>query len=515
IGVITQHPVNPDLAESITNAAKIAYAKREDEASLHKARNLFANKDEFLEFLEDHGFENQTVIFLASVEEYERAGDIRMEAEDYVSAIRLFRRARTVSSHHKASACLWAGLRANISFAIGYGKKPKQLSQLFRLSRDAGLSESEEEEVYLLEAVSSNDSARLKEYGIRYLSSGNNFRALLALDAWASADTIQGLPSASGVEAAEMLNMCLKLCAVTNNTTRMPNILDSQDARNLFCISSAGTAGRWRSESVAVKRHSFVHRSRTQTAGGRKRVSKAAAEIYSKDAVKSEIHKGLWTRLNKFINHVESLAQNSRAYELCIPFVTSGRCGDEAPDLCWREHAADTELTVPQFNSRFRLHILTIALLNQPRHQQSDGERADQAEKQRAWLDRLFKLCYPSTNTSGNLSDVVPSLIPEYKQAMQVVNSCLSRVFRGLHPATRPEDFISATLRTLLLRMTFDYASIISDLGRGQWLPSTGTAAERRRSSNPTEHRNLVSAALAWFAKDNSFRTKLGVYFLE
>ncbi|KAG8937366.1 hypothetical protein FRC00_006484 [Tulasnella sp. 408] len=515
IGVINQYPVNPDVAESITYTAKIVYAKERDEASLHKARNLFASEDEFLEFLKDHDFEYQMAIFLGSLRKYERAGDIYREAEDYSSAIRQFRRATAASAHQKAYACLWEGLRANISFATGYGRTSKQLSQLFKLSREMGLPEDEEDEVHLLEALSLNDPERLKEYGLRYLSSGNSFHALLALDAWASSNAIQALPSASGVEAAEILNICLKFCAVVNNTARMPNILDSQAALNLFCISSARTTDRRRSESVSVKSHSFAYRSLKQAAGNRKRASnRAVTNIHSKHDVQSEIMRGLGVRLNKFIDRVEELAQNSRAYELCIPFVTSGLCNDEGAGLCWKEHPSETELTVPQFNSRFRLHILTIALLAQPRHQQSNAERTNQAVLQRTWLDRLFKLCYPSTDKSGNLSDVVPSLIPEYKQAMRFVNSCLSSAFRSLHPATQSEDFISATLRTSLLRMTFDYAPAMSDLGRSQWVLNQGIAAGRR-PTNPTEQRYLVSVALAWFAKNTLYRTNSGVHFLE
>ncbi|KAG9044657.1 hypothetical protein FS837_007754 [Tulasnella sp. UAMH 9824] len=512
IGVINQYPVNPDVAESITYTAKIVYAKERDEGSLHKARNLFASEDEFLGFLKDHDFEHQMAIFLGSLKEHERAGDIYREAEEYSYAIRQFRRASTVSAHQKANACLWEGLRANISFAMGYGKTSKQLSQLFRLSRDMGLPEDEEDEVHLLEAVSLHDSARLKEHGLRYLSSGNTFHALLALDAWAFSDAIQALPLASSVEAAEILSICLKFCAVVNNTVRMPTILDSQAALNLFCISSAGTTDRRRSESVSVKSHSFAYRSLKQAAGNRKRVSNKTAHF--KHDVQSEITRGLRVRLNKFIDRVEVLAQNSRAYELCIPFVTLGRCTDEAAGLCWREHPSDTEPTVPQFNSRFRLHILTIALLAQPRHQPSNVERTNQSVQQRTWLDRLFKLCYPSTNKSGNLSDVVPSLIPEYNQAMRFVNYCLSKAFCGLHPATRSEDCIGDALRTSLLRMTFDYASAMSDLGRSQWFLNPGIAT-KRRPTNPTEQRHLVSAALAWFAKDTLYRTNSGVYFLE
>ncbi|KIO30564.1 hypothetical protein M407DRAFT_20452 [Tulasnella calospora MUT 4182] len=182
--------------------------------------------------------------------------------------------------------------------------------------------------------------------------------------------------------------------------------------------------------------------------------------------------------------------------------------------LCWRDHPSDAGLTVPKFNSRFRLHILTIALLDQSKYEPRDEHKIARAAKQREWLDRLFKLCFPPTNKAGNLSDVVPSLIPEYKQAMQVVNSCLSVVFQSLRPADGPQDFLSNIVRTSLLATAFDYTSAMTYLRRGQWVQDT-EIARKHGLIIPGTNRPLAGAALPWFAKNTPERTDLGVYFLE
>ncbi|KIO23210.1 hypothetical protein M407DRAFT_27279 [Tulasnella calospora MUT 4182] len=396
VDVISRYPVDPEVAESITYAAKLEFTKRGDMPSLHKAWKLFGTTDDFLEFLEDHGFDEHRIGFLESIGEYERVGDIHREAEDYISAVRQFRLANTSTSYRKAAACLLEGLRANISFAIGYGKRSEQLSQLFELCQAAELALDEQDEVDLLRAVSELDSATLKEHGLRCIRSGNNLHALLALDSWASSDGFQVLPSAPDVEAMEILTTCLKFSTVINALARTPKLLDKPAARGLFCVTSAKATGILLSDTVSIKRHSFLYDSLNGTTVNRKAmVIKAASGSYPRSVVEAEIRRGLWARLNGIISRIDTLAQESRPYELCIPFVTTGGCLDIQQGLCWRDHPSDAELTVPKFNSRFRLHILTIALLDHPEYEQWDEHKISRAAKQLSWLDRLFN---PATN---------------------------------------------------------------------------------------------------------------------
>ncbi|KIO23204.1 hypothetical protein M407DRAFT_9515 [Tulasnella calospora MUT 4182] len=167
VDVISRYPVDPEVAESITHTAKIEYTKRGDISSLRKASNLFGTKDDFLKFLEDHGFDEQRIRFLEGLEEYERVGDIHRKKGNYISAVRQFRRANTSTSLRKAAASLLEGLREHISFAVGYGKRSEQLSQLFELCQAAELARDEQDEVDFLRAVSELDSKTLREHALR------------------------------------------------------------------------------------------------------------------------------------------------------------------------------------------------------------------------------------------------------------------------------------------------------------------------------------------------------------
>ncbi|KAG8960067.1 hypothetical protein FRC00_000924, partial [Tulasnella sp. 408] len=335
------------------------------------------------------------------------------------------------------------------------------------------------------------------------------------LDAWASSDVIRALPSASEVEAVDILMTCLKFSSVINTLARASKILDKPAARGLFCVTFANAAGPRHSETVSVKRHSFIYNSLNGTTSNRRgAANKGTQGTYSRSVVEEEIRRSVCARLNGVINRIDTLAQQSRSYELCIPFATTGKCPEKDQGLCWRDHPLDADLTVPKFNSRFRLHILTIALLDQPKHEQRDEDKIARTAKQRSWLDRLFKLCFPSTNKVGNLSDIVPSLIPEYKQAMQVVKSCLSTVFQALRPADGPRDFLSNILKTSLLATAFDYTFAVSYLRQGQWALDQGLAIAHGLVIPPA-NRPLAGVALPWLVKDTPERTDLGVYFLE
>ncbi|KAG8942980.1 hypothetical protein FRC04_003266 [Tulasnella sp. 424] len=515
VDVIKRHPVNSEVAESITYTAKTVYTKRGDASSLRKARDLFGSREDFLKFLDEQGFKEQKITFLESLEEFEGVGDIHRAEENYISAIRQFHRANTSSSHRKAAACLLEGLRTNISFAIGYGKRSKQLSQLFELGQVAELTQDERNEVDLLRAVSELDSARLKEHGFRCMSSGNTLHALLALDCWASSDVIGAFASASDVEAAEILTTCRKFSEVVNTVVQMPKVLDKPAAWNLFCIAPGKATGRAHSETVSIKRHCFVYNSLNGTASKRKGAVKQPTPVMQpRKAVEDEIRRGVWTRLTGVISHIDELARESPAYELCIPFVATGRCVEMEQGLCWQDHPPAAELTVPKFNSRFRLIILTIALVNQPNYDGWDEHKVVWAVKQQTWLDQLFKLCFPPINNAGNLSDVDSSLIPEYKEAMNIVNSCLSTVFQGLRPSKGPQDFLNTIMRTALLASAFDYTSATSYFKRGQWALDADIAIKHGLII-PATKRPLVGEAMPWFLKDIPTRTKLGVSFLE
>ncbi|KAG8997000.1 hypothetical protein FRB90_012598 [Tulasnella sp. 427] len=537
VKVIKRHIVDPEVSESITAAAKIVFTKRGDTRSLRKACDLFEDKEKYLEYLEDHDFKEQRITFLESLEEYEKAGDILRGARNYTSAIIQFRRANTTSSRQKATACLLAGLRSHICFAKGYGpkseegqKSSEQLSRLFELSRDVELSQDEADEVSapirsngkakklsqveILRAVSELDLQRLKELGVRSFDAGDAIHALLAFDAWANSNPIKNFSfeSASEVDAAEVLTTCLHLTSAVNKVIATRKLLDQAKAREIFGISFVQNFGaQSASLEVLIKSTSFIydslkgpsaHRSRKRTST--KRSSKRDSETYSRTRVEDEISRSLLARLSETINNIESLAQVSQIYELSVPFTS-----DEQP-----------RLTVSKLGKRLELHILTILLLGKPEHERLDTDKLFRGAKQRWWLDRLFRLCYPRSNAAGNVlsrilsekredrkvedpSSPAPPVFDRHRQTLQNVNDCITSLYGGLSSGDSVREFLSITLKTAMLFTAFDSSFTISKAMRAYG------------PINSSTKRHLTYEAWGFFATQNPNRTGDGMALLE
>ncbi|KIO30540.1 hypothetical protein M407DRAFT_20428 [Tulasnella calospora MUT 4182] len=147
VGILRAHTIDTELAESITYAAKFVFTTEENVTSLHKAWKLCSSKEDYIEFLQDNGFEKQRIMFLDSVAEHEEAAQALWEARDYLSAVLRFRRSAKESSKQKAARCLLEGMRENVFFVTSYGNPSDVLIQLFNLSQDVDLSADERTQV--------------------------------------------------------------------------------------------------------------------------------------------------------------------------------------------------------------------------------------------------------------------------------------------------------------------------------------------------------------------------------
>lgn len=122
-------------------------------SSSSKAWKLCESKDEFLDFLLDHGFEDQRISFLDSITEHERVAQVLWEAGDHVNAALRFNQSDDPSSPRQASRCILEGIRSNVPLASSYGNESTTLSELFKLSRTAALTPDEKAEVRISMAI--------------------------------------------------------------------------------------------------------------------------------------------------------------------------------------------------------------------------------------------------------------------------------------------------------------------------------------------------------------------------
>ncbi|KAG9047264.1 hypothetical protein FS837_002667 [Tulasnella sp. UAMH 9824] len=518
VKVVRHFPVDPVVAESIKYAAMVVYTRKRDLPSLQKARKLCETQDQFFEFLRDHGFEDQRITFLDSISDHEEVAQALWENGDHVAAVHRFRKSSTSSSRRKASRCLSEAIAANVFFAESYGNPSSLASQLFDLAKDTLLSSKDRTEITLFRAVATLNSADLKLHSQRCLDTQDTRGAFLALDAWTQSGALSALEKADDQDAAEILLLCHKFSMAVKTVIRAH--FDDSEFQRMFGIASAKGADSSQPHEIVVQRvvlpHSFIYATALHSAGRSSETASAGGDPVTlpRQTVDDMLRHALLERLNSLLDTVDLLARKSRSFDLCIRFLTTGRCGTDT-ELCWREHLQKDQLNVAKFNARFRLHLLTIALLDQftAIHGLYDEEKS-RATKQRIWIERLFQVCYPLTNKCGNLSDITPALIPEFSIAIPVVKSWLQEIFRGLRPGKQTILFLKTLLITSLLATAFDYTEAVSYLWRGRWSEYPFIAA-RESLIHPSDNRPIAGSALAWFARKYEPRINFAVYFIE
>ncbi|KAG9016354.1 hypothetical protein FRB90_003159 [Tulasnella sp. 427] len=505
IDVIKNHFIEPELAESITYAAK-------------KARKLCSGKEEFIEFLQDNGFEEQCVTFLDSVAEHEEAASLLWEAGDHLSAIARFRQSRKLSSRQKASQCLLDGLRGSVSFASNYKGTSKKLSDLLALIREEEMSLEEVNEVNLFRAIIAMDQADLDDWCERYFDSDDVRCALLALDAWTQTGAPESIEVATPDDVARILRRCEQFGWAVNFVVRDTDFISLPEVQTMFGISSTEQGAQAEDQDITsqsvVHPYSFVFAVASNSVHKQVETSDPEPVTLPKDKVDELVRRTLLERLNALVENVDTLSRRSRAFEVCTKFLTSKSCNGHSDNSCKRDHVLERDLTVHQFNSRFRIHILSIALVDYwTAFDGSVNEERNRVTKQKIWISRLFRLCYPSNLKLGNLSDITPDLIPEYSSAIPVVKTWLQEVFRSLRPGEQRQYFMTNLLTTCLLATAFDYSDAVTYLWRGQWSMDQ-ELAKKDGLIQERDDRPVAGTAIAWFAQGTLSRTNLGVHTL-
>lgn len=210
----------------------------------------------------------------------------------------------------------------------------------------------------------------LKQYGRNYSDAQHTLRTILALDAWTRSGALDHIATASDAEVAEDLLLCWRFGSVVKAVVRNTSILGSANIQHLFGIASAAAqADEAQAQSIDSQRTiqptSFIHaRALAYISHGQQPASKTDPITLPKNTVDDMIRRTLLEQMNAVIDKVDIVARRSRAFEVCTRFLTVGQCADKDGRKCWRDHVPEKALTIQRFNTRFRIHILTISLLD-------------------------------------------------------------------------------------------------------------------------------------------------------
>ncbi|KIO30539.1 hypothetical protein M407DRAFT_20427, partial [Tulasnella calospora MUT 4182] len=374
--------------------------------------------------------------------------------------------------------------------------------------------------VAFFDAVINLKPKELKHYGKLYSDAQHILRTILALDAWTQSGALNAITSASDTDVAEILFLCRRFGSVIKTVVRTPSLLDYPDIQHLFGVSSAAQVDESEGQNIesqrTVQATSFIHGPALALVNRHQQsASKVDSIKLPKNIVDDMIRRTLLERLNAVIDKVDSMTRKSRAFELCTRFLTAKQCAGKDDGTCWRDHVHEKDLNIQQFNSRFRMHILSISFIDCfTAIDRSFTEERSRVTKQKIWIARLFRLCYPPTSRYGNLSDITPELIPEYSSVMPTVKSWLHEGFRSLRPGVQSHFFLTNLLMTSLLATAFDQKEADTYLWRGQWSMDY-QAALWEGLIQPTNKLPVAGSAIRWFDKATRSRTNLGKHFLD
>lgn len=229
------------------------------------------------------------------------------------------------------------------------------------------LADSKASQVGLFHAVINLQTSDLDQYSNEYFDAYNLRCALLALDAWTQSGAPETIESTTADDVANALVLCQKFGWIINFAVRDLEFIDQPDIQTLFGISSAehGVEAQDISFLRVVRPQSFIF-GRGQAFVDRDTQSGSQSDrlVLPKNTVDDLIRRTLLERLNALIEKVDTLSRKSRPFEICTRFLASKSCTGHDDGTCWRDHVPAEELNIEQFNSRFRLHVLSIGLVD-------------------------------------------------------------------------------------------------------------------------------------------------------
>lgn len=118
-----------------------------------KALSLCDDRESYLTFLEDHGFHNQRIAYLSTIQEHEKAAEVCWAQKDFVEAVRHLLQSSSPSVRNRASACLLDGLRTETPYGTNHRMPNPLVKELLELARVVPFDEKDQKEVRICVAL--------------------------------------------------------------------------------------------------------------------------------------------------------------------------------------------------------------------------------------------------------------------------------------------------------------------------------------------------------------------------
>ncbi|KAG8896622.1 hypothetical protein FRB99_008794, partial [Tulasnella sp. 403] len=141
--LISQYPseVDPELVESFKYMAKIAFTTKqrvdspENVVYLQKAARICDSSEEYITFLDDHGFTRQLAVYLDRIlGRHEDAAKVYEQVSAHAEAVAQWIKVGNNTARERAASCLLGGLRHEVPYGSDYQKPTQQVEALLELA---------------------------------------------------------------------------------------------------------------------------------------------------------------------------------------------------------------------------------------------------------------------------------------------------------------------------------------------------------------------------------------------
>ncbi|TBU53452.1 hypothetical protein BD310DRAFT_938092 [Dichomitus squalens] len=456
--------VRPDVAQSIIEVSKLYYIK---EQKLAKARSLFKNDDEVLEYMDDRDLNAPRASFHEEREEFDDAAECHLREGDDLKAIKLFllnyRKRQSAQSLLRAVTCILDGLWLYMSLGAPEGNWEDQklveilghAEVVFPRLQDGILRN----EIAMFRAIWQNDIPALAELGEWFHTRDEHHPAgLLCLDHVFAHDF--GLESAALSEIASCFQTFLVYARTLSRYSCDPNPCQNSHIQKLFTFRRVNSDNE---ELFFLPKGSYLF-SRALDGGATILEETTAQGIYILRWNLERLAKtALRERLKDRVLNQNEICHKLLCLRPCLLYATNQFCPRRGcPQLHIDPSPKEARAT---YNNLIRIHVLHIMIFHTL--YATDIPYLILDKQRKAWLRRLYEALYPVSDNIGSLHTLTLASIPELTTGRHIIavwiQDSLNRFDHDKDPA---HIFLVNLMRTTRLAMLLDRRAAFSQLQR-------------------------------------------------
>ncbi|KDQ17186.1 hypothetical protein BOTBODRAFT_29995 [Botryobasidium botryosum FD-172 SS1] len=440
--------VDESVAESLLKVCRIGLIR---ENKLKEASALVESQDEFLEVLEDYGSEENRIEILQTWSRYAEAAESSLKEGDIIGAVDLFLKQGDEPSHLRAISCVLAGLWKCCPLGASQieSEDAKVLLDRANSLNPQRMDPVQRAQLTAFQAIASGDKSQLRELGALCSASEASplhhpTLALLCLDA--AFDHVPplhslGIPSIIAIlddyyQLGKLLRIAVGLrdaCARSSMQQllgfQVANGLDGTPIPNQYTICKPSPLNQ---ELESIQPNSCSASGTLVLDGGR-------LSCFIRNYITKRLH-------DKLFDLQDHMARVS-VIELCVQYAMNGHCSKG--DRCSRSH----DLTSEGYNQRIRVYVQQVMIMC---HLASLPRQYWLKQVQRMWLQRFYGALYPVSYNMGNIHNLLPHKIPNFRLALGLLRHWMRNQSILIDKTFPPQHYMNAIITVSMLISKLD-----------------------------------------------------------